>query len=464
MRAMSNKTFHIKTFGCQMNANDSDWLTRSLVDNGFSPASFEDARIHILMTCSVRGKPENKVYSELGQIKMLAKEHPERDIFACVGGCVAQQAGLKLFPRLKELKLVFGTDGIAQAPAAIAMLSSMPNALDASRITLLDFTDDIAEREHKREVGEQSPSAFINIMQGCNNFCSYCIVPFVRGKPKSRKTSAVLDECKEVLALGARELTLLGQNVNSFGQDAGGDGTSFTDLLYKVAALPGLLRLRFVTSHPKDMAPELIRAFAELPVLAPSLHLPLQSGSDRILKIMGRKYDLARYMGLVDSLREARPEIELSTDIITGFPGETDEDFEATMQAMQRADYLSSFSFVYSDRPGTKATSLPDKVERKVALDRLSRLQKWQNSNMDAKLARRIGGKASIILEGSSARQDILAPGEAESLSWHGKDEFGLSVNVVLPADAHVQIGDQLVVRITGQGRHTLKAEALPTD
>ncbi len=451
---MPARTFHITTFGCQMNVNDSDWLARSLTDLGYIEAAYADADIHILNTCSVRDKPENKVYTELGQIRLLAKANPQRDIMACVGGCVAQQVGEKLFARSKELRLVFGTDGIAATPAAIDMLAQNPG----QKLALLDFSKEFTERDPKILSAPASPSAFVNIMQGCDNFCAYCIVPFVRGRQKSRAAAAILQECRSLLEHGRREITLLGQNVNSFGQDAQGDGSSFTDLLRQVAALPGLARLRFMTSHPKDMAPELIAAFADLPNLAPRLHLPLQSGSDRILKAMGRKYDLRRYMSLVRGLREARPDLQLSTDIIVGFPGEDEEDFEATLSAMQEADFAASFSFAYSDRPGARASQMPDKIPHKLALQRLARLQAWQDKNASRILEARTGSDTTVIIEGGSLKNEMPDNAVAHQ-SWHGKDPYGFSVNIAVPPERHIQAGDLVNVRITGTGRHTLKGE-----
>ncbi|MCC8195096.1 MAG: tRNA (N6-isopentenyl adenosine(37)-C2)-methylthiotransferase MiaB, partial [Deltaproteobacteria bacterium] len=327
-------TFHITTFGCQMNAADSDWLSRSLVARGFVPAGRPDeASIHILNTCSVRDKPEQKVYSEIGRIRSVTGNSP--DVLVCVGGCVAQQVGEKLFKRFSQVRLVFGTDGIASAPDAISRLAAEKRL----RISLIDFAERFEERDFALDE-RVPPAAFVNIMQGCDNFCAYCIVPYVRGHQKSREADAILAECAALLERGAREITLLGQNVNAYGKDMNvspGPGRSaFGDLLYRVAALPGLSRLRFVTPHPKDMGSDMAQAFADLPVLAPRLHLPLQSGSDVILRRMGRKYDTARFLRLVDELRAARPEMHFSTDIIVGFPGETEAQFRETLAFMER--------------------------------------------------------------------------------------------------------------------------------
>ncbi|MDL2315977.1 tRNA (N6-isopentenyl adenosine(37)-C2)-methylthiotransferase MiaB [Desulfovibrio sp. OttesenSCG-928-A18] len=484
--------FHIQSFGCQMNASDSDWLARALILRGFRQGGFEEADVYILNTCSVRDKPEQKVYSELGRIARYNKVHGRSGITVCVGGCVAQQVGAAIVRRFPEVRLVFGTDGIASAPSALCRLLEEPGL----RLSLPDFSESYIEREQvwttvavaKGQPGAQDPeqpdmvppAAYVNIMQGCNNYCTYCIVPFVRGAQKSRSPEAVLEECRTLLACGARDITLLGQNVNAYGQDAGGRGIGFTQLLYKVAALPGLERLRFVTSHPKDIAPELIRAFGELEALCPRLHLPVQSGSDRILAAMNRRYDCRRYLDIVHDLRQARPDIVLTTDIIVGFPGEREEDFQETMKLMRDVGFAASFSFVYSDRPGAKAVLLPDKVDRAVALERLSRLQDWQNSASDRVLALMKGVDGVILLEGKSRLDQLLVEPDADTAdpllrhtaqdcgtnvleSWQGRTAEGFIVNVTLPSRQGRDFrsggwqGAMLPVRIEAAARHSLK-------
>ena len=456
---MIPRTFHCITFGCQMNVNDTDWLARSLTARGFTqvPAErAEEASVYILNTCSVRDKPEQKVYSEIGRIRSVTRDNP--DVLVCVGGCVAQQAGKKLFRRFSQVRLVFGADGIAQAPAAIETLV----AKRSSRISLLDFEADYTEREQAWPLSPgstknagQPASAFVSIMQGCDNFCAYCIVPYVRGRQKSRAATAVLEECRIRLERGAREITLLGQNVNSYGQDEGADGTSFTELLYRVAELPGLSRLRFVTPHPKDLAPELITAFRDIPALAPRLHLPLQSGSDRILAAMGRRYDRARFRDIVRELRIARPGIHLSTDIIVGFPGETEKDFQDTLSFMQEIGFVGSFSFVYSDRPKAKAALFPDKVERAVALDRLSRLQEWQYAHAWEMLTALTGETVDVLLEEPSPKP------EHGAVIWQGKEARGHAVNVRLtgPEPPNGWRAAIVPTRITGAAMHSLRGE-----
>ena len=444
---MIERKFHVMTFGCQMNVNDSEWLNRTLTAKGFTECENpEDASVFIINTCSVREKPEQKVYSLLGRINVMTKGR--EDILVAVGGCVAQQVGRGFFKRFKQVRLVFGTDGLSSAPQALDRLVDDPTL----RMSLLDFSEEYPDRDANWEGTDAPISSFVNIMQGCDNFCAYCIVPYTRGRQKSRPTEAILDECKQLLARGTKEITLLGQNVNSFGQDSHGDGTSFVQLLYKVAELEGLERLRFVTSHPKDIADEVIEAFGKLDVLCPRLHLPVQSGSDRILKKMGRKYDIAQYLRIVEKLKTVRPDIQLTTDIIVGFPGETEEDFLETMRVAKIADYAQSFSFNYSDRPGTRAEMLPEKVEKKVMQDRLARFQAWQTDNTERHLQSMVGKKLDILFEGVSKR-----PGK-EGVSWQGRDVYGQLVNISLPEGEDIT-GKTLSVIITEAKRNSLMAE-----
>ncbi len=424
-----------------MNVNDSHWLRRALLARGFSEAGPEEARVIILNTCSVRDKPEQKVYSLLGRVRRATK-NPEA--FVAVGGCVAQQVGEGFFKRFEQVRLVFGTDALPQTPETIERLCGEPKL----RVSLLDFSEYYPERE--AQAGAAEPSAFVNIMQGCDNFCAYCIVPFTRGRQKSRAPEAVLEECAAALAGGAREITLLGQNVNSYGQDADeapGKKTTFAELLFKVAALPGLARLRFVTPHPKDIAPEVIEAFGSLPALCPKLHLPLQSGSDRILDRMGRKYDMAAYRGIVERLRAARPDIQFSTDVIVGFPGETEEDFEQTLAAMREIGFANSFSFCYSDRPGTTASKLDGKLPLEIKAERLARLQDWQNAHTQACLDALVNTRTDVLLE----------EGPGKKPRRQGRDPYGNPVHVRLE-NAELPAGSIVPAHIEEAKKHSLLA------
>ena len=506
---MNDATFHIVTFGCQMNVNDSSWLARALERRGFTVAEAATAGVVILNTCSVREKPEQKVYQAL---RRLAADMRGRKAFAVVAGCVAQQIGAGFFARFPEVRLVVGSDGLAAAPDAIVRLWNEPE----TRLDLTAFADHFPEREAvfatetpvtgstfapapgavaSAALGTAlpataspataspatasptaSPVAYVNIMQGCDNYCAYCIVPYTRGPQKSRRPEAVLEECAALVRAGAREITLLGQNVNSYGLDgvggepaagrlaslAGPDAPSaFAALVRQVAALPGLARLRFVTPHPKDFAAETIALFAELPNLCPRLHLPLQAGSDAVLEAMGRRYSRAEFLQLVEALRKARPDLALSTDLIVGFPGETEADFQETLRTMREAGFMASFSFCYSDRPGTKAAGLPDKIPVAVQKDRLTRLQALQDELSAAWLAGRVGCATQVLLESPSRRQPGgHAGGQEGVMSWQGHDPWGDTVNVSL---AGGRPGLLVPVTLVTAKRHSLIGRMAPS-
>ncbi len=436
--------FHILTFGCQMNVADADWLRQVLEARGWTHVREEEAQVFLVTTCSVREKPEQKVYSLLGRLKAYADR--DSSVFVGVGGCVAQQIGEEFWRRFPFVRLVFGTDGIAMAPDALERLAADPE----QRISLLDFLDHYPERE-AAESSPVSAQAFVNIMQGCNNFCAYCIVPYTRGRQKSRSSDAIVAECASLVRRGARELTLLGQNVNSYGQDEHGDGESFAGLLERIAAMPGLERLKFTTSHPKDIAPEVVAAFGRLTNLCPQLHLPFQSGSDAVLKAMGRKYTRGHYLDIVRALRAARPDIALTTDIIVGFPGETAQDFEDTLSLMREVRFVSSFSFKYSDRPGVRAEKMSLKIPEEEKARRLSVLQDLQNRITEEELAALVGTEALVLVEGQSKMQD------AETPWWRGRDEGGRIVNFPCPESGLT--GSMVRVAILESKKHSLLGE-----
>ena len=445
---MSNPGFHCITFGCQMNVNDSQWVARALEQRGFVEKPLEEADVVFINTCSVREKPEQKVYSTLGRVHQA---NPRAVVG--VAGCVAQQIGADLMRRHPQVRFVGGADGIAPAPDAFVRLLHEPKL----RLSYLDFTESFPDRDPYLldPAGQPSqdgvtPVAYVNIMQGCDNFCAYCIVPFTRGPRKSRSTQSVLEECRHWVARGAGDITLLGQNVNVFGKDKYGDGTSFPELLRQVAAIPGLRRIRFVSAHPRDFSQETIDMFAELPQLMPRLHLPLQSGSDSMLKKMGRGYNMERFLGVVEGLRKARPDFALSTDLIVGFPSETEEEFEDTLKAIDSCGFMSSFSFCYSDRPGTRASAMPDKIPHAVQLERLERLQSLQNDRAEAWLRTRVGLETDVLLESPSHKQ------EGQNL-WQGRDPWGDPVNVLMP-EGEGRPGQFVDVKIEVAKKHSLMA------
>ncbi len=439
------QSFHILTFGCQMNVNDSAWLERALVQRGFVNTPLHEATVVIINTCSVREKPEQKVYNTLRKIRHETRNTP--GAFAVVAGCVAQQIGQDFFEKFEQVRLVSGGDGMKDIPASIEKLFAEPGL----KISLVDFSESYPERDAALQKENTSPISYVNIMQGCDNYCAYCIVPFTRGRQKSRATSAILAECQSLIEHGCREICLLGQNVNSFGQDSSGDGTSFATLLYAIAALPGLERLRFMTPHPKDFSPEVIRAFGELENLCPHVHLPLQAGSDAVLKAMGRKYTSAHFLYLVEEMRKVRPDISFSSDIIVGFPGESEDDFLCTLDMVEKVNFRASFSFCYSDRPGTRASTFPVKVPQEVMLERLHRLQEKQDSLTAAWLAQRPGQNTVLLLEDMSKKSQS----QEGEVFWQGRDPHGVTVNVSL-AQGLGQCGLMLPVQLTSAKRHTL--------
>lgn len=440
--------YHIITFGCQMNVADSEWIARSLQDMGGRETSVPEAEVILVNTCSVREKPEHKLRTALGRI--ARETEGRKDVLVAVTGCVAQQLGENIFSCSPQVRLVAGTDTVASIPANIAWLRANPDR----HLCTTGFEKDMTERPTPL-TGHTGPTALVNIMQGCDNFCTYCIVPFTRGRQKSRAARAILAECQTLIDQGVKDITLLGQNVNAYGKDKTGDGTSFAELLRLVAGLDPSLRLRYVTPHPKDMTPEDVAAFAEIPNLCPRLHLPMQAGADRVLKRMNRRYDSATYLALVEDLRRARPDIALSTDIIVGFPGETEEEFLETMDMVRRCNFMSSFSFCYSDRPGTRASTFLDKIPQNVQLDRLQRLQALQEDLSMAWLNARTGCETTVLVEEPSPRQDE----NSDMVSWQGRDPYGALVHVALkdpnPAGKYVR------VRISHAFRHSLQGTVL---
>ncbi len=440
--------FWIITFGCQMNVADSSWLTLNLQKKGFELAKEEkEADFVLINTCSVREKPEQKVYSEIGRFRKKWEHNP--GFFIGVGGCVAQQIGDGFFERFPFVRLVFGTDGLYLVPEQVEKLVNDSQ----KRVSLLSFEEFYPERE-KVYPESSPPSVFVNIMQGCDNFCAYCIVPFTRGRQKSRSRKEILAECQELVQRGAREITLLGQNVNSYGQDKYGDGTTFFELLTEVANIEGLKRLRFTTSHPKDLSLEVIKAFQDLATLCPHLHLPLQAGSNKVLKAMGRKYTREDYLRLVELLRKYCPDIALTTDLIVGFPGEREEDFKQTLEMVEHIGFESSFSFKYSDRPGTRAEKMPDKIAEEVKQERLMRLQSLQETITERRYKEQEGKTTEVLIEDRS-KKDLEGV-----ISYRGRDPYNRVVNVLTSSD-QVGPGSLVEVKIIEAKKHSLLGEVV---
>ena len=390
---MFDKLLYIETFGCQMNVNDSERIVSMLADLGYAPTNEPSVADMILLnTCSVRGGAEEKVYRRLANLRIY-KRDGKRQIIA-VGGCVAQQEGEELLRKLPYLDLVIGTHNLHLLPDMVR------GAERGERRSETSFIDNEQRLDLFPSIkGESRLSRFVTVMQGCDNFCSYCIVPHVRGREISRRSADILAEVRQLADEGVREVILLGQNVNSYGLKAENE-PSFAGLIRQVADVPGIERVRFTTSHPKDMSDELIACFADVPKLSAQIHLPAQSGSDAVLKLMGRGYTRGSYLDKVGKLKAIRPGIVFTGDIIVGFPGETDEDFEQTLTLMEEVRYIDLFSFVYSPRPGTKAAELADDLPKAVKMARLDRLMELQRRHTREICHAYVGSVMSVLVEG----------------------------------------------------------------
>ena len=433
------KGLYLETFGCQMNVSDSEKIVSMMKDLGYEPVSDPGlADLVLLNTCSVRAKAESKVYDYLGRLRRRKLKNSK--LIIGVGGCVAQQEGERLLKRVPYLDLVFGTHTLHQLPELVLA------AQQGERRYSTDFIDTETRLNLFPQAAETGDiSRFVTIMQGCDNFCTYCVVPYVRGREISRRSAEIISEIRDMAANGAREITLLGQNVNSYGLKSPGE-LHFADLLRDIAAMDDILRLRFTTSHPRDISPELISCFAELPKLCGHIHLPAQSGSDSILARMNRGYNREEYLAIITALRMARPGLAITGDIIVGFPGETDEDFEATLSLLDEVRYADLFSFVYSERPETAAATFPDQLSRGVKQRRLEELQRRQREITREICAAQVGTVQQVLLEGVSRRGDQLT----------GRTESNRVVNV---AGDSTLIGRIVDVRISHSYPNSLLGE-----
>ncbi|MBM4371329.1 MAG: tRNA (N6-isopentenyl adenosine(37)-C2)-methylthiotransferase MiaB [Deltaproteobacteria bacterium] len=431
------KRVRIHTFGCQMNVYDSERMVELLAPLGYVQTDRdEDADLILINTCSVREKPEQKVLSLVGRLSPLKARRP--GLLLGVAGCVGRQHGEELLARAPALDLVLGPDRVGE----IAALVAEAEATGRPRVAVEDEED--PGRLFARGVpGGAAPSRFVSVMKGCDQHCAYCIVPSVRGSEVSRAPEDVLAECRALLDAGACELILLGQNVNRYGMGDRGL-PDFPTLLRRAHGLPGLRRLSFVTSNPGDCPPALVRCFAELPKLSPYFHLPMQSGSDRVLARMNRRYDRGRYLALVHQLREARPGIHLSTDLIVGFPGETPEDFQATLDAAAEVRWGSAFSFMYDPRPGTRAAGWPDDVPPAEKARRLAVLQEVLHRTMMEALEAHVGRVVEVLVEGPSRRGDGQLSGRSVT-----------NYVVNFPGDGALA-GSLVSVRVEKAARHSL--------
>lgn len=397
-------TFHVTTFGCQMNARDSEKLRGILLKCGYTEKDDEDADLVLYNTCTVRENADNKVFGRLGVLHGYKKKNKEMLIGLC--GCMAQESPVieKIRKSYPFVDMVFGTHNVYM----LAEILYERLTEDKKIVDVRDKADQIVENLPLER--KYSFKSGINIMFGCDNFCSYCIVPYVRGRERSREPEAIIDEIKRLVADGVIEVMLLGQNVNSYGKGLD-EKISFADLLRRVNEIDGLKRIRFMTSHPKDLSDDLIDAMAECDKVCNHLHLPLQSGSDRILKDMNRHYTKEKYLTLVDKIRNRIPDIALTTDIIVGYPGETEGDFEETMDVVKRVQYDSAFTFIYSKRSGTPAARRDDQIPEEVIKDRFDRLLAEVRSDGEKKAGALTGQTLPVLVEEVNKQDKSLVTG-----------------------------------------------------
>lgn len=432
------KKFHIKSFGCQMNVYDGERMSELLVDQGMSPAEQgEEADLVVLNTCHIREKAVDKVYSDIGRLRRKDGSSP----MIAVAGCVAQAEGKEISRRAPSVDIVVGPQAYHRLPELMEMAKSGKKALDTDMPAVSKF--DILPSRGK----QARPTAFLTVQEGCDKFCTYCVVPYTRGAEISRPWSDLIDEAKALVDGGAREITLLGQNVNAWtGDDEKGNHQGLDGLIRALDRISGLKRIRYMTSHPNDMTEGLIAAHGEVAKLMPFLHLPVQSGSDRILKAMNRSHSAQSYLDILEQMRKVRPDIALSGDFIVGFPGESDQDFEETLQIVRDANYSQAFSFKYSPRPGTPAATMAEQIAPEVMDERLQRLQALLNEQQYAFNQQTVGRTTDILLE----RQGKL---EGQLL---GKTPWLQSLHIISP---NLKIGDLVEIEITQAGPNSLTGQ-----
>ena len=402
------KTYAIINYGCQMNESDSEHYAGQLLDLGYeASADYEHADVVVINTCCVRENAEKKILGKIGEMKRLKRENP--DMVLCVAGCMAQEWGKDLQKKYPQVDLVLGT-------AHVNNFSSILQNHLAGHGRAESVYDDLTIMPQEFEgsfVRKSSFAAWVPIMYGCNNFCTYSIVPYVRGRERSRSAEAICHEIEKAVALGYKEFTLLGQNVNSYGKDRG-EEEGFSKLLELVDAIPGVERIRYMTSHPRDMSEAVVRTIAESQHICKNFHIPVQSGSSRIMKAMNRGYDRERYLKLVETIRRCVPDAVITTDLIVGFPGETEKDFEETLDLLRTVEYDDAFTFIYSPRKGTPAAGFGAQVPDAVKHERLDRLMALQNEICLKRNKRLVGRTLAVMVEGPSKSNPAMLSGRTD--------------------------------------------------
>jgi tRNA-2-methylthio-N6-dimethylallyladenosine synthase len=442
------KQVYLDTFGCQMNVADTDRMELILFHSGFQRTlEKENADLILINTCSIREKAEHKTFSLFGSLKPLKTANP--DLIMGLTGCLGQLDGKKLLQRMPYLDFVMGPDQVEE----------IAQAVDRVRTTSKPFVWTGFDKEKVYSIPELSgnlpktpgPSAFVNIIKGCDKFCTFCIVPFTRGRERSREPEELFAEIRYLVSHGAKEIILLGQNVNSYGKRGLNNPMPFHELLYRIAEIPGVQRLRFTTSYPTDFTRETIRAYRDLDVLKNHLHLPVQSGNNQILKAMRRDYSIEEYLDLLAELKSEVPDISLSTDIIVGFPGETDAAFADTLKIMEKVGYSSSYLFSYSPRPGTPANDLPDSVPEETKKHRLQQTIALQSQISEQQGLSYIGKNVEVLIEARSSK-----PGYA----FKGRNPHYWSVNIQ-EGESPLKAGDTVTVKVEKVSGHALNGKAL---
>lgn len=437
------------TFGCQMNVADSDRMELLLFHSGYSRTPhMEDADLILVNTCSIREKAEQKIFSLFGGIKPLKESNPE--LVMGLTGCLAQQDGERLLKRIPFLDFILGPDHVEDIPRAVDRFLETKKPLvwndfdNKKNYSIPQVADQRQTHSH--------PSAYVNIIKGCDKFCSFCVVPFTRGREKSREADEIYDEVRGLVKQGAKEIILLGQNVNAYGKRGLETPVAFDQLLYGIAQIPGVSRLRFTTSYPGDVTPELLRAYGDIDILVNHLHLPAQSGNNRILEVMRRGNTVEEYLSLIDVLKTHAPDIELSTDIIVGFPGETESEFEDTLQFMEQVGFSSSYMFCYSPRPGTPAADFCDDVPEPIKKERLQRTIECQNRLTRLRGKKYLGKEVEVLVEGEITRKG--------SRFMKGRNPQYWQVQFT-GDDKRFQPGDFVNVRVEEVSGHALKGRAV---
>ncbi|WP_256413551.1 tRNA (N6-isopentenyl adenosine(37)-C2)-methylthiotransferase MiaB [Saccharopolyspora sp. ASAGF58] len=443
---MSTRTYEIRTFGCQMNVHDSERLAGMLEDAGYARAESDAADVVVFNTCAVRENADNRLYGTLGHMRPAKDRNPNMQI--AVGGCLAQKDRDTIVKRAPWVDVVFGTHNLGSLPALLERARHNHEA----EVEILESLDVFPSTLPARR--ESAYSGWVSVSVGCNNTCTFCIVPALRGKEKDRRPGEILAEVQALVSEGVLEVTLLGQNVNAYGVEFG-DRFAFGKLLRSCGEIEGLERVRFTSPHPRDFTDDVIEAMAETPNVCPQLHMPLQSGSDRVLKAMRRSYRSERYLNIVRNVREAMPDAAITTDIIVGFPGETEEDFEQTLEVVRQARFSSAFTFQYSKRPGTPAAEMPDQLPKEVVQQRYDRLVALQNEISWEESKKLVGRPVELLVAEGEGRKDA----ETHRLSGRARDGRLVHFAPTGATDGEIRPGDVVRTTITRAAPHHLVAD-----